>query len=59
MELLPYNEQASRKLLSVGSIVADQESLLTLRDNEIGDIHHSEMDSGVNEVATICGCISE
>ena len=39
MELLPYNEQTSRELLPVGRIIADKKSILTLRDNELGDVH--------------------
>ena len=41
MELLPHNKQASRKLLPVGSIVANGKSLFTLGNNKIGDIHHA------------------
>ena len=39
MELLPYNEQTSRELLPVGRIIADKKGILTLRDNELGDVH--------------------
>lgn len=39
VEFLTYNKQASRKLLPVGCIVTDQERLLTLRGDEIGNIH--------------------
>lgn len=39
VELPAHNKQASGKLLSVEAIIADQESLLTLRDYELCDIH--------------------
>ena len=40
VKLLPYNKQASSKLFPVGCIITDKKSLLTLRNNEIGDIHY-------------------
>ena len=39
MELLSYNEQTSRELLPVGRIIADKKGILTLRDNELRDVH--------------------
>ena len=39
VKLLPYNKQASSKLFPVGCVITDEKSLLTLSDNEIGDIH--------------------
>lgn len=41
MKLLPYNEQASRKLLPVGRIVTNRKSFLTLSDDKFGDVHNS------------------
>ena len=40
VELLPYNKQALRELLSVGCIITNHKSLLTLSNNKIGDIHY-------------------
>ena len=42
VELLPYNEQTSRELLPVGCIIADKKGILTLRNNELGDVHSGE-----------------
>ena len=41
VELLAYNHQASRKLFPVRCIITDQERLLPLRDDEVGDIHRT------------------
>lgn len=40
MQLLPHNEQASRKLLPVGRIVTNRKSFFTLSDDKFGDVHN-------------------
>ena len=64
VELFPYNEQASRKLLPVGCIIPNQKRFLTLGDNEIRDIHYSLLgqsllSAAVRLPALLCGRISE
>ena len=59
VELLPYNKQSPRKLLPVGGIITDEESLLTLGDDEIGDIdiHYKSFQHGFLKSSTFHICL--